>query len=69
MESDISKANQCFDQNKKPMRTSIQNPIAIKIEDLMSAFFILGIGIGMGSVVFLVEVIMTPQARLQMYNP
>lgn len=47
-------ADQCFIKNKKSL-----TPVAvgIKLEDLISAFFVLGSGIGLSVFSFLVEII------------
>lgn len=47
-------ADQCLNKNEKP-KTS--KPVGIQLKDLTSAFFILGFGIGISFLSFLVEII------------
>ena len=44
----------CFD--KKPRKTT-SKPVAIKLGDLTSAFLILGIGLGLGAIRFIFEIL------------
>ena len=49
----IPKAYACFDKN--PQKTT-SKPNAIKLVDLTSAFLILGVGLGLGIIFFIFEI-------------
>ena len=49
-------ADACFDKKHSKAKTT-SKPSAIKLVDLASAFFILGIGFGFGAVCFVFETI------------
>jgi ionotropic glutamate receptor len=49
----IPRASKCFSKTNQRSVTSRQDPIILK--DLTSAFFILGIGLGLATFAFLVE--------------
>nr|CAH0107515.1 unnamed protein product [Daphnia galeata] len=50
----IPNADECFANNKRKV---VSGPVPIKLTDLTSAFLILGIGIGLATLVFLLETI------------
>jgi len=47
----IPKADECFAENKR----NLSRPLPIKLTDLTSAFLILGIGVGLATLIFLLE--------------
>lgn len=51
------RADQCFPEKKDPNSSIVTNKI--KLQDLTSAFLILGIGIGISVVCFLIEIILS----------
>ena len=53
--ADIGKADRCFAKKEKASTTI--RMVRIKLEDLSSAFLILGIGIGLSLLCFLFEVL------------
>jgi ionotropic glutamate receptor len=50
----IPNADECFANNKRKV---VSRPVPIQLADLTSAFLILGIGIGLATLVFLLETI------------
>lgn len=61
VKNDVPPARKCFAQSNPRRNLSQQVPIQLK--DLMSAFFILGIGLGLATLAFLVEKIIHLKTR------
>lgn len=50
-------AEKCFDKNQMEAKKSVNPQVPIKLGDLLSAFFILGAGIGLSIASFILELI------------
>ncbi|XP_046454942.1 glutamate receptor 3-like [Daphnia pulex] len=57
----IPKADECFAENKR----RVSRPVPIQLTDLISAFLILGIGLGLATLIFLLEKIHSKWQRFK----
>jgi hypothetical protein len=57
----IPKADECFAENKR----RVSRPVPIQLTDLISAFLILGIGLGLATLIFLLEKIYSKWQRFK----